>query len=734
MFGLATGGFVFLAFLLVYTLSIARCWRQQPIVVRQPAPSGLRPLLAQADDAAQFPASQPAGPASDGQRRPRQLSTRELILILLAAIGIATWSEFTLITLMTEDVGSDIRAALLGLVIAGALFVFVSKRVDPPSVPAPFKAIVPERFGPPAALWITNLALTFVLLDSIDRELPVWTNYPILGIWLANILLFCWNVYKLANVPFPSREALAEWWRTHRLDVLLVVALGLAALLLRVIDLELYPYSFINDEGEVGLEAMSILRGEKTTFFATGWAGQPLVSFLSPALSVHLLGNTGFAIRLVSALQGTLAVVFLYLLGREVFNRPVGLSAAILLAAMPWHVHFSRLGVFNISDSLFSTGALWLTYRALRRGTYLAYLPAGLMTGFALYSYVGGRLVIPMVFGVLAYAIVRQRDYLRTHFRHLAIIVLAFLIVAAPIMMVFLRHNDEFMGRLNTESLLTNNRLQELADAASMKPEDFFLRQVQDSTMIFVAMPGPGQFFDTPRPYLPWWAAIFFIFGMAYALWRFKEVRYMLLLGWFWAPVLIGSALTFFPPSHQRMLSAAPALALLVAIGLWKLAHTIQHIGRHIPSKWVTTACLLVVGLTAAQDIHFYFLGQFRTEHHFEIAGNEFSYEVSMRARALGPGHQLLLIGDPDIYAEFANFHYLSPNAAVKDFNTVDVETISALPRERGYFFAAIPERADELRLVADTLPGGEWIEVPRRTQEGISYYGYIVPPPSNVP
>ena len=729
--GLAVGGFVLLGFLLIFFLSISRLlWRKQAIAAGQNriADSPL-PLLARFSDLSPSSAlEQPTGPDVGEAGRPTRTLNWKWLLILLPAIIIDIYAEFSLIALLNEDANANIQAPMLGFLVAGALFVFVCRKVETPSLPAPFKAILPERQVPPVALWITNLGLSIVLLNSIslDSDLPNWTNYLLLGAWFVNILLFCWNVFQIAHVSLPNRDAVREWWRAHRLDVLLLVLIGLAAFLIRVIGLEKYPYAFINDEGEVGWVGLRILWGQVSTFFITDWAGQASLSFLPVALSIKLLGNTAFAVRLFSAFQGTLAIIFLYLFAREAFDRPTAFFAACLLAALPWHVHFSRLGVMNVSDSLFSAGALWLTYRALRRGNYIDYLPAGLMTGLSLYTYVGSRLVVAMAIGVLGYAALRQRDYLRTHFRHLAIFVLAFLIVASPMIFSFSRHFDEFMGRINQESILNN--LEQTASDAGMQPLDFVVRQIQLSSTVFIATPALGNFFDAPRPYLAWWAAVFLILGMAYTLWHFKQVRCMLLLGWFWAPVLLGSGLTYDAPSHQRMLGAAPALALLVALGLWTFAQSMRLIFTRLPVRWLLAVCVLVVAFTAWQDINFYFVGEFRTGHYFEVEGNEFSYEVGMRAQALGPDYRLLLIGEPDIFASFADFHYLAPDSDTQDFNTVDEETIANLRRNRGIFFATIPSRIDELKMVRRQLPGGTWLAVPRTTQQGMSYYAYILP------
>ena len=653
--------------------------------------------------------------------------------ILLLAVVIDICAELGLIALLNNDANANIQAPMLGFLIAGALFVFVCRKVEVPSLPAPFKAILPESRIPSVALWFTNLGLSIVILSSIDVDLPNWINYLVLGVWFVNILLFCWNVLQIAQVSLPSRDAIREWWRAHRLEVLLVALIGLAAFLIRVIGLETYPYAFANDEAEVGWVGQRLLWGQLSAFFSTDWSGQPVLSFLPVALTVKLFGGTAFAVRLFGAVQGTLTVIFLYLLAREAFDRPTAFFAACLLTALPWEVHFSRLGVMNIADSFFSAGVLWLTYRALRRGKYVDYLAAGLMTGFAIYTYLGSRLAIAMAIGVLGYAALRQRDYLRTHFRHLAIFVLTFLIVASPMILSFSHNIDAFLGRANETGLLSNNNLGRAAANVGMQPLDFLVRQVQVSSTVFIATSAGDNFFDSPRPYLTWWAAVLLILGMIYVLWHVKQVRYIMLAGWFWAPVLLGGALTTGAPNHQRMLGAAPALALIVAIGLWKLAQSIQLTTR-LPVRLLMAICVLIVAFTAWQDVNFYFAGEFRTGHYFENDGNEFSYEVGLRAGALGPNYRLLLIGEPDIFSPFADFHYLAPGTDVEDFNTVNQETIANLPRDHGIFFVAIPPRIEDLKMVMQQLPGGTWMEVPHTTREGISYYAYILPGPSTTP
>jgi uncharacterized membrane protein len=58
-------------------------------------------------------------------------------------------------------------------------------------------------------------------------------------------------------------------------------------------------------------------------------------------LSMAVLGETELALRLPSALLGTLNILALYWVGRLAAGRPAGLLAALLLALSPYHVWYS---------------------------------------------------------------------------------------------------------------------------------------------------------------------------------------------------------------------------------------------------------------------------------------------------------------------------------------------------------------------------------------------------------
>jgi 4-amino-4-deoxy-L-arabinose transferase-like glycosyltransferase len=640
------------------------------------------------------------------------------VALLLAAVG-------QVLLLATPD---QPTWGLLFYAAAVVTLIGLTLKIRQPVAPRPFVARQLPRQAPVVGLWFTCLVLGLYAVRQVNRDLPVADRYLLDAAWLASILAYTVSVLRAARWHWPGFVALRDWSVTHRRELALIGFLLVAAFAVRAYDLTYHPYSFVNDEGEVGKEALAILNGTRSNFFEAGWSGQPVWSFVPTAISVAVLGHTAVAGRLVSVVEGTLAVFFVYMLARETFDRKTAFLAGAVLVGLAWHIHFSRLGVSNVIDSFFASGVLWLTYRALRRGHLIDYLVAGLAAGLTLYTYLGSRLVLAMAVGIMAYVLVRQRDYFRTHYRHLSVYAGALLVVAGPNLAYFAQHPNEFMGRLNSEGILQNGWLQRQSVTLGRTYFSLLLEQFSHSTLVFIAQNAPGSFFNSPRPYLTALAAIFFVFGLAVSMWRITQPRYLLVCGWFWSVVVFGSTLTLGPPSSQRLIMTAPVAALLVAIGLREVARLAAALRLLTPHMgWI--AAVGLVGIISAQGIAFYF-GAYRLGHYYEDPSNDFSYEVSTYMETLGPSYHVFLLGDPSVYSGFADFGYLAPDVQVTDFNTVTPATFAGLPRDKGAFFVAIPRRVDDLRLVQQWQPGGTWQEALRRFQAPQQdYFAYQVPP-----
>src|SRR5205085_4162966 len=116
------------------------------------------------------------------------------------------------------------------------------------------------------------------------------------------------------------------------------------------------------------------------------------------------------AVRLGSAVAGTLTVWLTYLFVGKAVNRTVGLVSAFLLATSPWHILHSRVGWEVIGVPFVIALCLTFLYVGLERPRWL---PLAFVFGaLGLYTYQPGRVFFPL-FGLAWLAI-----YARPLWRH----------------------------------------------------------------------------------------------------------------------------------------------------------------------------------------------------------------------------------------------------------------------------------------------------------------------------
>lgn len=582
---------------------------------------------------------------------------------------------------------------------------------------------LPPRFG----FWLTAAGLALLTASYTAQPQEAQDNgYGLAFAWVLSLGLFSYSILRQAGWKPPSAESIRGWIAQNRLEFAAILLLLLLAAALRAYDLEIHPYSMVNDEGEMGKGALCLLRGECRNIFAIGWASQSYVAYLPYALSVGVFGNDfAFPVRLVSVVTGTLAVLFTYLFSREAFGKQIALVAGITLATLPYHIHFSRLGVDNIVDSLSSALVLWLILRGMRSGSPAYYLLAGIVSGLCFYTYPGSRLAPALGLLAFGFAALVQRGFLRAQWKNLLILLATALLTAAPLLGTY-QSNLEFNQRLDSVGLLQGNRLQEEMEHTGLNLAQVLAAQFFKSSLPFIISEGAFNFFSSPRAYFTPLAAAFLMLGLAIAAWKIRDARFLALLAWFFAPIVLGSALTVGPPSHQRMLGSAPAAAILVALSLITVLHSLggfnQLLRRLAP--FFLLAFLLFTGY---RDLAFYF-GEYRANHYFADLSNEITYESRTLIRSLEGQGRLWLIGAPMTRVHFGNFDYFNPNVEKYDFNDITPETLANLPKDQDALFLAIPYREPDLRLIAGWLPGGEWIAENRRNQpEYPLYFAYKV-------
>ena len=157
----------------------------------------------------------------------------------------------------------------------------------------------------------------------------------------------------------------------YRYAVLLSVLVGIG-LWLRVRNLG--HLSLIVDEGVQALAIEAILkhgipRMESGALYLRG----PLYLYIQAALA-SLFELNEFWLRFPGVLFGTAAIVPAYILGKDLFNRPIGALSAIIIAISAWEIEMSRYARVYIVFQFFFLIALIFFYRGFVVDEYRAKL------------------------------------------------------------------------------------------------------------------------------------------------------------------------------------------------------------------------------------------------------------------------------------------------------------------------------------------------------------------------
>lgn len=672
-------------------------------------------------------------------------------LLLFIGIGTGCIAELVLLT-STQDLTEyfvvghwwqntwDNTSPLPGVslyILAGIFFVFGLRHLKDSDSALTVYTDTPSEHNPKFGFWISSLGMAAAvairtaqvaqITRVTQRSQVAPYDYFFTTVWILSLIFLVVSVLTGEGWRPPSMNTILQWFKTHRTEIFVVTALVVAAFLIRFLDVEWHPYSFINDEGHVGSEAACIREGKCTNFFVTGWAGQSRLAYLPYAIGVGLLGRTALAVRLISVIAGTLSILAVYLFAREVFNAKIAWVSALLLSTLPVHVHFSRTGVNNIVDSLTAPLILWLLFRGVKRGSTISFLAAGIVAGLCLYTYPGSLLAPILGIGALGYLALQTRGFLQAHWRNISIFILASVIVVVPMIGYYSSHPDAFLIRLQKQSILQENRLQNQSDATGMSVTEILIGQFAKSSLVFIATDAPINFFNSPKAYLPPLEAIIFMLGMAYMLWRIKDPRYLVVFIWFWAAVILGSALTDGPPTSQRMLMSMPALVIIITISIIKTLDAFKQLHKFVFSATPVILLGLILYIGYA-NINYYFY-DYRIGHYYEDPANELSYETRAYIAPLHTQGLMYLIGNPSVpYINFESFRYFSPDVEKSPLNNITLETLTNLPRNKDILFIALPNYKSDLEFIAQWIPGGEWNDFKRRYQpQHMLFYSYKI-------
>lgn len=303
------------------------------------------------------------------------------------------------------------------------------------------------------------------------------------------------------------------------------------------------------------------------------------------SITVEWFGPTFTGLRATSAIVGALTVPALYLLGRALFDRKTALAAAMLLAAFPPHLHFSRLGLNNIADPLFATLGFALLARGITLGRRAEYAAGGALLGLTHYFYEGGRLLFwPLaMFWLVGLALLW---WPRLRLSHLATALLAALIVAAPIYTTLMSAERPLAARATeNDTVLSLDYWRDVFNDGLNGVLKHIRERAVTPFLIYLQLRESSLFYGGHTPLLLTLISPLALLGMFAVLYRPRAPGNLLLLLWV-AATSLGNSLMVENMHAPRYAVVFPALMLLAAVGLrYTLALVVPEIGT-AQTRW----------------------------------------------------------------------------------------------------------------------------------------------------
>ncbi len=552
-----------------------------------------------------------------------------------------------------------------------------------------------------------------VLLYLLQRDPPL-ASYNGWGLLWVGAL----GLYLVAVAPPRQHTALVwprqlreNWQITLLMSAILLVALGLR--LWRVGEI---PPTLGGDEGSQGIEALKVLAGEIRNPFETGWLGVPTMSFYFNALTVGLLGNTIFALRLPWTLVGTITVFVTFLLIRRLAGLKLALVTAALLATYHYHIHFSRLGSNQVADVLFVALALIFFYRGYDRRSPLDWALCGMVIGVAQYFYAGARFTAVVIIALTIFFLIREgMRFWREQQGGLLLLVGAALLSGGPMIQYALRFPDDYNARVNVVGIFQSGWLEREQEILNQGALPILFDQFQRAALAFNYYPDRTVWYGLPEPLFGFAAAALFVLGFGYGVLHLHDRRIFPMVAWWGGAMIMGGMLMESPPSSQRLITMAIPAVFFVGLALLKIGQVILYaMGTYRPRLLIAyvSAAVLLLGLFSVR-LYFVEYTPLRVYGNYNAV---IATGLAKYARdELGPDWQIFFFGPPQMYIGFGTIPYLVPEIEGQDIH----EPLTAPPdwdlaeQDQHTAFVFLPAREAELALVRQAIPGGELEEVP---------------------
>ena len=433
-------------------------------------------------------------------------------------------------------------------------------------------------------------------------------------IWVLAVAFFMWALWlnqtslrsAFGNlIAFFKRD---PWTINISRWTLLLLAATALVFFFRFYQTASVPPEPFSDHAEKILDVYEVSQGQTRIFFTRN-TGREAFQMYWTVLVAKLFG-TGFSylsLKLGTAILGFLTLPFIYLLGKEIGGRRVGLFAFILAGIGYWPNVISRVGLRFPLYPLFVAPTLFFLIRGLRTRNRNDFLLCGLFLGIGLHGYSPFRIApLVVIAAFLLYWLHSQSKGARREWIiWLAVVGITSLFVFLPLLRFWYDEPQVFGFRAFT-------RLSSVEQPLPAPALEIFLSNAWNALKMFNVDDGEIWVHSVPhRPALDTVSAALFLIGVVLIFIRYIRNRHWLdLFLLISIPLLLMPSILSlaFPGENPALNRAGGAYIPAFIIGAMALDGLLTSFGPGLIRNvlmWIVAGVLLYASASQNYDLVF---------------------------------------------------------------------------------------------------------------------------------
>jgi 4-amino-4-deoxy-L-arabinose transferase-like glycosyltransferase len=537
-------------------------------------------------------------------------------------------------------------------------------------------------------------------------------NTLLWGLALIFVVLAFWesdNIRKVDLIGLWKRLIKHGWCLRVTRWTLIVLAVIAVILFFNFAQLDSVPTEMISDHAEKLMDINDILNGHTPVYFQRN-TGREALHFYATAgfMRVFSLDVNFLNLKIVAVFANLLTLFFIYLLGKELGDRWVGLAAALFAGMAYWPLIFTRLALRIPYYPLFVAPVMYFFVRGLRRQNINDILWTGIFLGLGLHGYTPFRIVpVLVVLGILIY-ILHATSTKRQLTAVYALILIAFvsLLVFVPLLRYWLANPGIFAYR-------AFSRLTDMEVVFQRSPILIFLENFWNASVMFFWDNGVIWVHSIPRrPALELVSAAFYFLGIVSLIFRYARERdwrdlfILVSIPVLMLPSILSLAYPSENPSLNRTAGAVVPVFIVVGISFVTLFQTFRkHVYGRLGQVVFVIVVILLLVWSGANNYDLVFNQYANNFRAFSWNTSEIGHVAGLFIETLGEPETTFVVGYPH-WADSRLVAIISgyPGLDYAIF-TPQIPDLINDPRPKMFFLNM--NDSENIRLLQDTFPAG---------------------------